>query len=225
MFGFLDATRKALRSVRHFVRDTLSNRHTMDSSRMDTELMADAHTVRDEDAALEPQSLVSPSTAPPSQLNSPDSNKPAVLDHAEAADPAQSFALSASRKILQAATGLSSQPSTSYKSAPTSPISSKRLRRLPSASAIFTQSRPTLSTQSSTEDLPRPKYHQRSNTIAFQPHALRVRPRSSSHPDVRAVSALRVSCFSLITHVVNGRLCEIISGTFIWCTIYRRRRR
>lgn len=197
MFGFLDATRKALRSVRHFVRDTLTNRHTMDSSRMDTELMADAHTVRDEDAALEPQSLATSPTSPPSQLDSPGSHKPAVLDHEQASDQAESFALSASRKILQAATGLSSQPSMSHKSAPTSPISSKRLRRLPSASAIF--QRPNASTQPSDSFPSRPKNYQRSNTIAFQPHALRVRARSSSHPDVRAVSPpFSLRCLSLI---------------------------
>jgi hypothetical protein len=165
MFGFLEATRKAMRSIRRFVKTTLPSRRPMENSQIDSAIMAGAHAVRDDDAKLEPETLTD--DEPPSQQRQ-------EADEADEEQDAGSQAtLTASRKMLEVATGgKASKPP----QPPTSPSSPSRvLRRLPSNSWL-----PTMSSMDS-----RPPAARRKSSASTG--SLRVRPRSNSHPSVRAL--------------------------------------
>jgi hypothetical protein len=131
MFGFLEATRKAMRSVRRFVKQTLPNRRPMENSEIDSAILAGAHAVRDEDAKLEPEPLAK------------ESGQEGTIPEEEEGDGAAGHEESLSGDALEPQlAGPPAKPPT----APASP--SRVLRRLPSNSSILP--RPRHSSRAST---------------------------------------------------------------------------
>jgi len=107
MFGFLEATTKALGSIRQFFK-SLPSRHSMDNTHMDSQIMADAHTV-DSENKLNPESLPSTTTTtmPTSVEEERDGQHPSPEAIEEDQTPASHAAMTATRLMIDTASALS----------------------------------------------------------------------------------------------------------------------